>query len=306
MASAGAFRGSDAAVVEAIAGWRSGVLSECAQRFVREAVAEAAPGTRARAKALLFAASRLAGFAEQVGLELEAGVLLHASVIERFIVEGCRPVSPATRRTLRTNLRSLARSRERFPEPAPVPLARERAKAPYTEAEIDGFLRLAACQSTERRQTRATALICLGAGAGIVASELRHVRGTDVVCRAGGVLVLVGGRRARPVPALARYHEPLLAAARFAGDRFIVGGREPGRRNISDALCAALSADSSLPRLESGRLRSTWLVACARRVGLPAFMRAAGIRCSQRLGDLVAALPAATESELIALLGGEA
>jgi hypothetical protein len=33
-------------------------------------------------------------------------------------------------------------------------------------------------------------------------------------------------------------------------------------------------------------------------------MQAAGIRCSQRLGDLAAQLPAATEAELIALLGG--
>jgi hypothetical protein len=132
------------------------------------------------------------------------------------------------------------------------------------------------------------------------------LRGSDVVARAGGVLVLVGGQRARSVPVLCRFHEPLLEAARFAGERLICGGREPGRRNVSDALCAALSADSSLPRLEAGRLRSTWLVACARQVGLPAFMQAAGIRCSQRLGDLVAALPAAAESELITLLGGGA
>jgi integrase len=306
MASAGAFRDTDAAVAEAIAGWRSGVLSECAQRFARGAVAEAAPHTRARAKALLFAASRLAGFAEGVGLELEAGVLLHASVIERFIIEGCRPVSPATRRTLRTNLRSLARPCERFGEPAPVPLARERAKAPYTEAEIDGYLRLAACQSSERRRMRATALICLGAGAGIVAGELRALRGSDVVERAGGVLVVISGRRARSVPVLARYQEPLLSAARFAGENSIVGGRDPGRRNITDELRRALSADRSLPTLQPGRLRSTWLVACAERIGLRGFMQAAGIRCSQRLGDLIAQLPAAEEAELVARLGGPA
>jgi hypothetical protein len=121
--------------------------------------------------------------------------------------------------------------------------------------------------------------------------------------RAGGVLVTVSGRRARSVPALARYQPPLLQAARFAGENLIVGGREPGRRNICDELCRALSADRSLPRLEPGRLRSTWLVACAERIGLGAFMQAAGIHCSQRLGDLAARLPAATEPELVALLG---
>ena len=185
-----------------------------------------------------------------------------------------------------------------------MPLARERAKRPYSEAEIDGYLRLAdAQQHRTRGGCAASALVCLGAGAGIIAGELRHVRGTDVVQRAGGVLVVLCGRRPRDVPVLARYHEPLLEAAAFAGERLIVGGQEPGRRNVTDALCAALSADGSLPRLEPGRLRSTWLVACAERIGLPAFMQAAGISCSQRLGDLAARLPEATENELIARLG---
>jgi hypothetical protein len=185
-------------------------------------------------------------------------------------------------------------------------LVRERAKRPYSAAEIEGYMRLAACQSTERRRMRASALVCLGAGAGVIASELRLLRGTDVVARAGGVLVEVSGCRARSVPVLGRYQQPLLEAAAFAGENLIVGGREPGRRNITDELCRALSADSSLPRLESGRLRSTWLVACARQIGLGAFMQAAGISSSQRLGDLAAQLPALGEHELVALLGGNA
>jgi hypothetical protein len=105
---------------------------------------------------------------------------------------------------------------------------------------------------------------------------------------------------------LARYQPPLLASASFARGNLIVGGREPGRRNITDELCAALSADRSLPTLEPGRLRSTWLLSCAGRIGLRAFMQAAGISCSQRLGDLAAQLPACAEQELVALLGGRA
>lgn len=296
---------TDAAVTRAIAGYAPGSVSVRAATFAREVVAAAAPARPGRAKALLFAASRLARFAEQVGLGLD-DALLSDAVIERFILVGCAGVSAATRRTLRTNLRALARALESYPQPASVRLARERAKAPYSQAEIDAYLHLAACQSTQARRMRATALVCLGAGAGVVAAELRALRGADVVCRAGGVLVLISGRRARSVPVLARYQQPLAQAAQFAGERLIVGGRQPGRRNITDELCAALSADSSLPRLQSGRLRSTWLVQCAERIGLRAFMQAAGIRCSQRLGDLTGQLPAATETELVALLGGNA
>jgi integrase len=279
-------------------------LPAAAADFTREVVARAGPATPARAKALLFAAGRLAAFAESLGLELSAGALLSEPMIERFIVQGCGGVSEATRRTLRTNLRSLAWSTERYPPPTPMSLPRERAKAPYTEGEIDGYLRLGACLGTEARRMRSSALICLGAGAGIIASELRLLRGSDVIARAGGVVVVIGGARARSVPVLERYHDPLSEAARFAGDRLICGGREPGRRNISDALCRALSQDAGLPRLQPGRLRSTWLVACARQIGLHAFMHAAGISCSQRLGDLAAQLPDPGESELVALLGG--
>ena len=286
-----------------IAGWRSEVLSERAQRFAREVVAAAAPVTPARAKAFLFAASKLACFAEQVGLEPQTEVLLQPSVIERFILCGCEAVSPASRRTVRTNLRALARALEAHPQPRPLPLPRERAKQPYSEAEIASYLRLAESQRTVSRRMRCQALICLGAGAGIVAGELRHLRGSDVVFRSGGLLVLVGGARARTVPVLECFHEPLAKAASFAGDRYLVGGTDPARRNLTDELCRGLSSDGSLPRLEPGRLRSSWLVACADAIGLWAFMQAAGISCSQRLGDLAARLPEATENDLIALLG---
>ena len=151
---------------------------------------------------------------------------------------------------------------------------------------------------------RATALICLGAGAGIVAGELRRLRGPDVTRRSGGLVVCVSGRRARVVPVLARFGEPLEQAAAFAGRGFLLGGREPGRRNLSAALGAALSADAGLARLEPGRLRSTWLCECAQSIGLRAFMDAAGLRCSQRLGDLVAELSEVEEETAVSLLGG--
>ena len=106
------------------------------------------------------------------------------------------------------------------------------------------------------------------------------------------------------MPVAARFQAPLEEAARFAGRGFLLGGREPGRRNLSAALGAALCADAGLARLEPGRLRSTWLCECAQLVGLRAFMEAAGLRCSQRLGDLVAELPEAGEETAVELLGG--
>jgi integrase len=261
------------------------------------------PAGRERAKNLLWAAGKLAGYAIGLGPEAVPEAVLHPSVAGRFT--RCAPgLSPVARRTLRTNLRFLGRRAVPQLYPQDLPLPRERSKAPYSRAEIDGYLALAGAQSTAGRRMRAAGLVCLGAGAGLIRGDLREVRGTDVACRSGGVIVQVKGRRARVVPVLARYHSRLLAAARLAGNGLICGGADPGRRNITNPLITALDGGSGLPRLDTSRLRATWLAGCAELLGLATFMHAAGISCSQRLGDLVAGLEPAGEAAAVMLPGG--
>ena len=156
-------------------------------------------------------------------------VLLHSSVIERLAAHA--PGSTGvTRRTLRTNLRFLARAVVPALAPADTPLPREHAKALYSPAEIDGYLALAGAQPTLARRMSAAGLVCLGAGAGLIRADLRGVRGSDITRRSGGVIADVHGTRPRAVPVLARYHQPLLAAAAFAGTRLVTGGADPARR----------------------------------------------------------------------------
>jgi integrase len=270
--------------------------------FAREVITKAGPEGRERAKNLLWAAGKLADYAIGLGLEAVPDVVLHPSVAERFT--RCAPgLSGAARRTLRTNLRFIGRRVAPHLYPADLPLPRERAKAPYTAAEIGGFLALADAQPTMERRMRAAGLVCLGAGAGLIRGDLRDARGTDVACRSGGIVVTVGGARARTVPVLDRYHARLLAAAGFAGSWLICGGADPGRRNLTNPLVAALDGGGGLPRLDTSRLRATWLAGCAELLGLPTFMHAAGISWSQRLGDLVAELEPAGEAEAVRLLG---
>lgn len=289
-------------VAAAIAAWSPRRHSEAICAFARAVVAAAGPQRPERAKALLFAAGKLGEFACSLGLALEAGVVLHPSVIERFCTSPKAGSAP-TRRTLRSNLRHLAREAVAFSPPGPVPLPRGRAKAPYSPRELAGYLSLADAQPTALRRTRASALICLGAGAGLVGGELRQVRGSSVVCRSGGILVLVGGPRSRAVPVLSGYHDRLLSAASFFGDRYLVSGRNPKSHNVTNPLIASLSGGIDLPRLECSRLRSSYLCALARAIGLRAFMEAAGITCSQRLGDLLCDLEPPSEGDAIALLG---
>jgi integrase len=278
-------------------------VSPAAAAFAREVVTQVAPQGRERAKNLLWAAGKLADYGLGLGLEPVPGVLLHPSTAERFT--RCAPgLSGAARRTLRTNLRFIGRRVVPQLYPADLPLPRDRSKQPYSAAEISGYLALADAQPTRERRMRAAGLVCLGAGAGLVRGDLRGARGTDVARRSGGVLVTVRGARARTVPALDRYHARLLAAAASAGAGLICGGADPGRRNITNPLVTALDGGSGLPRLDTSRLRATWLADCAELLGLATFMAAAGISCSQRLGDLVAGLEPAGEAEAVRLLGG--
>jgi hypothetical protein len=144
-------------------------------------------------------------------------------------------------------------------------------------------------------------------GAGLIRSDLRNVRGSDVVQRPGGLVVQVrGGRAPRPVPVLARYHAPLLSAAAFAGENFLTGGTEPERGNITNPLTRSLAGGTGLPALDSSRLRATWLADVAQSLGLATFLHAAGISCCQQLGDITAGLEAGSEADAIALLGGQA
>jgi integrase len=289
-------------VVGYIASWQPSSVPPGAASFARQVVAAAGPAGRDRAKNLLWAAGRLAGWASGLGLEPVPEVLLHPSVIERFAT--CAPgLSGPARRTLRTNLRFLARQVVPALHPADAPLPRERAKAPYTAAEIGGFLALADAQPTIERRMRAAALVCLGAGAGLIRSDLRAVRGADITARSGGVVVEVRGRRPRAVPVLARYHQRLLAAAAFTGTCIVTGGTDPGRHNITNPLARSLAGGAGLPRLDTSRLRATWLADIAQLIGLPAFLHAAGITCCQRLGDITAALDPGSEEQAVALLG---
>jgi integrase len=277
-------------------------VSPEAAAFARDVIAETGPEGKERAKNLLWAAGKLADYGFGLGLEPVPEVLLHPSSVERF-TRRAPGLSGVARRTLRTNLRFIGRRVVPQLYPADAPLPRERAKAPYSPAEISGYLALADAQLTRERRMRAAGLVCLGAGAGLIRGDLREARGTDVACRSGGVIVIVRGARPRTVPVLARYHASLLAAARFAGTGLICGGADPGRRNITTPLVRALDGGTGLPRLDTSRLRATWLRDCADQLGLATFMHAAGISCSQRLGDLVAGLEPAGETGAVRLLG---
>jgi hypothetical protein len=274
---------SPGAVDTVIAGYRAAGVAPPAVRFARVVVAAAAPAGPARARSLLWVCSRLAGWALAVGLELTPPVVLHRSVIERYVSVGMGARSTTARRTARTNLRWVARRCGVAVEPRPVALGRPRAKAPYSPGEVAAFFALAQTQPT----------------AGLQGGDLRAVTGGHVAARPGGMVVTVEGPRPRSVPVLARYQARLAVSAGFAGTQPICGGISPSRQNITAPLVAKLAGGADLVRLEVSRLRCTWLCEQLERLGVPQLLAAAGVAHSQRIWDLAATLDTGDETSLI-------
>jgi hypothetical protein len=143
---------AEAMVAETIAHFTPRAASHVAT-FAKETTLAAHPSTSARAKALLFALTKLGAFAVWIGVELDPALCLSPSMIERFIVTEGKRLTPPTRRTLRSNLRFVARRVLVNNPPAPIALSREAAKAPYSEKELAAYFSLAAHQPSERGPT---------------------------------------------------------------------------------------------------------------------------------------------------------
>ena len=78
----------DTATQAAIAAYRCRSMPADAGIFARATVTTVGPASASRARALLWACARLASFGLAKGLDAEPAVLLHPSVIERFILTG--------------------------------------------------------------------------------------------------------------------------------------------------------------------------------------------------------------------------
>ena len=239
--------------------WQPSSVPPQAAAFARDVTAAAAPGGRERAKNLLWAAGRLADWGTGLGLDPVPGVLLHPSVIERFTAHA-PGLTGVTRRTLRTNLRFLARrgrSRAGAGGRAAAPRAGQGTLCPGADRRL----------SRARRRPAHGGAADAGGRAGLPrgrrrADPRRPARRSAAPTSPAAPAASswrCAASRPRAVPVLARYHQPLLAAAAFAGTGLVTGGHDPARRNVTTPLTRALAGGTGLPRLDTSRLRATWL-----------------------------------------------
>lgn len=248
--------------------------------------------------------SDFAAWAHGQGVPLVLGHLLDPDVIERYIAVGMAGARDSTRATRRAILRRIARRCASPPQDLPLPIAYRRVRPPYTPDEEHSFLALASAQPTPSRRRTLRAIVHLGLGCGIASRDLAWVRGQDVIRLADGAVSVTvsGGTRPRSIIALQAHEDALLQLARFAGSDLLIGGRARARRNITRGPLDRVVGGEDLPRLETARLRSSWLLTHLRaRTPLPALMHAAGLTTVRPLEDLLHHCPISTDEARLAL-----
>lgn len=163
----------------------------------------------------------------------------------------------------------------------------------------------ARAQSTAHQRSRLTALICLGAGAGCSASDLRFLTKDHLLSHESGALVVrVEGPRARLVPVLPRYARLLEEAiAHREPGQVLVGGVDPGRANLTHHTLARTKGGRDLPPLEMGRLRATWWKEVLGSIGYRAVMAASGMRLAPP-AEILSHLPVPTLHDVVRACGG--
>ena len=248
--------------------------------------------------------SDFAAWAHEQGGPLALEALLDPDVIERYIAVGMPGARESTRATRRAILRRIARHCASPPQDLPLPIAYRRVRPPYSPAEVEGLLALASAQPTPSRRRTLRAILHLGLGCGIASRDLAWVRGQDIEqLPDGAVSVTVsGGTRPRNVVALRAHEGPLLDLTRFSSSGLLIGGSIRGRRNVTRGPLDRVVGGEDLPRLETARLRSTWLLAHLQaRTPLPALMTAAGLTTVRPLEDLLHHCPVDTAAARVAL-----
>jgi hypothetical protein len=258
--------------------------------FVLSGVGALEPQGRSIAARYARALTRLADWCATQGLALDLEIVLDPDSVERFIATLPRNQSTAT---YRADLRRIGRRlTERAPwEPLPEPVSRRAVAPPYSPEELASLRRFAANQSTAERRRRATALIALGAGAGLDGRWCTKIKPQDLRRTASELMVRVGAPCPRIVPVLASFEADLENLRLSSADEVVVGGAYHLKNRASD-LAARLDRAPGCPRLSSSRLRSTWLVHhLILGTRLPELAEAAGLAGVTVLSDLLEFVP---------------
>lgn len=235
---------------------------------VRRVVSVYAPVSTARATQVMAAVAGLAAHQHAQQHSLAGSDWLNRDAIDNYIAS--LPPSPTTR-TTHTRLEAVARANGALIEDRVLPpLPRTQVAEPYTTKELAAIRTHIDTRTTNRDQLLAVFL--LGIGAGLDGREIPDVTGSDIVVGPHSLLVRAPGvrassrsgkkgvarpsRPARLVPITSAVEADLAKLAMQAPREPLAGDMVARTRDLSTIQSRW---PQTLPRLEGGRLRATWI-----------------------------------------------
>jgi phage N-6-adenine-methyltransferase len=223
-------------------------------------------------------------------------------------------VSERSKSTVRSILRRVLRNID--PSGQPAKHKHHKLSPPYSPDECDQFARLAFHQPTQVATRNLCFVVGLGLGAGIDASDLRHLTPAcigEVLLDGEPVLTVTvpaEGDRGRTVPVRRRYEHLLRRALQLhkeagLGEDDLLVGKVSERHNVVGGVRRGVQSAERVEatiELRMSRLRHSWLVAvmCAP-ISLSDLLRAAGLRGSRTLSELLEYCPPPQEDDVAAV-----
>jgi hypothetical protein len=199
------------------------------------------------------------------GTPLDRRRVFSPSMVEQFIHLGMPGAASGSRATFRSALWRMTEvlnpggaGRKHTPIPRSAPTS------PYTSAEIAELNSWAQTQGTASRRRSASALLCLGLGAGLATRELLDVRTSDISVETPSTAepqatIVVWRDRPRVVPVRAQWVQPLQVVLANLGPEdwvFRPGRQSTSQGQVSDFLTRSRTTLDVRPV----RMRATWLV----------------------------------------------
>ncbi|WP_411098861.1 hypothetical protein [Streptomyces sp. x-45] len=276
---------------------------------VRAVVTAVAPATCDIARRLLYVVSRLAVWADSVGLPRDPGLWLRTETIDRFVLSGLAGRPGGTVQSCRCWLR---RTREAVVwvqrgEAPPIRIKADRSpRPPYEEHELAALRRWVELLPG-RARLDGLALMALAAGCGLAPGELRAVRGRDLRAMPQGVVLVDAPWLDRLVACRAEWEEALAELGELAGEAYLFrpGRKVEAAKNLVSSWSLRHRPHVGLARLEARRLRTTWIVGLLRqRIDPVLIAQAAGMRSAAALGPYFHWVPPLSPEQAAELLRG--
>lgn len=247
---------------------------------VRQIVRDSQPATGTSADHHMLAVTHFLAWAVDQQRSRERERLFVPEVVEHYVATACEHLSPVSRGTRRSVLRTVGRRvtrRARWDSPAPV-YPTSKSRPPYTDEQCRWLVKCVDSQSSPSRRRVLQSLLGLGLGAGLTPDEVASLTTNSLInASPGRMRIILPGRivpvRSRYAPLLEGLIDTLAPGAVLVRDKPL-----PRVETISNLL-ARCDLPESLRPLTMSRLRQTWaLDALASSAPLPSVMAAYGCR----------------------------